>query len=91
MIHSSTPLLTLLERVKQAGYLETYFYFPDYIIAGDTSVERTDFEYLLTQSYVRETDSDSFGKKYTLTFKAEQILSDSIYPVQKDEIFFAMN
>lgn len=91
MIHSSTPLLTLLDRVKQAGFLETYFYFPECIFAGNKSVERADFEYLLAQLYVKETESDSFGKKYTLTLKAEQILSDSIYPAQSDEIIFIMN
>lgn len=91
MIHPSTPLLVLLECIKQAGSLETYFYFPHLILAGSNQIERTDFEYLIEQAYLKEQGADAFGKQYALTFKAEQILSDSIYPMSKEGIVFALN
>lgn len=91
MIHPSTPLLLLLECVKQAGSLETFFYFPHFIIAGHTRIERTDFEYLVSEAYVKETRSDASGKQYTLTLKAEQILSDSIYSSPKGAVVVAVN
>lgn len=91
MIQPSTPLLVLLDSIKQAGSLETYFYFPHLIVAGSNRIERTDFEYLMDQAYVKELGSDIFGKQYGLTFKAEQILSDAIYPISRDEIVFALN
>jgi hypothetical protein len=91
MIHPSTPLLLLLECVKQAGSLETFFYFPHFILAGSTQIERTDFDYLVSEAYVKETGSDTFGKQYSLTLKAEQILSDSIYTVHKASMAMAVN
>lgn len=90
MIHPSTPLLLLLECIKQAGVLETYFFFPHYIIAGNTRFERTDFEYLVSQAYVKESGSDNFGKQFILTLKAEQILSDSIYSTPKEGFVVAL-
>jgi hypothetical protein len=91
MIHSSTPLLLLLECIKQAGSLETYFFFPHFIIAGNTRIERTDFDYLVSEAYVIESKSDSFGKQFSLTLKAEQILSDSIYSMPKEGMVIALN
>lgn len=91
MIHPSTPLLLLLECIKQAGVLETYYFFPDMILAGNTQLERTDFEYLVSEAYVIQTSSDNFGKQYALTFKAEQILSDSIYTAPKSGIVISLN
>ena len=91
MIHSTTPLLLLLECVKQAGTLETYFFFPNLILAGSTQIERTDFDYLVSEAYVIETSSNSFGKQFSLTLKAEQILSDSIYTLPKGNMGIALN
>lgn len=91
MIHPSTPLLILLDSIKQAGSVETYFYFPHLIVAGSSRIERTDFEYLMDQAYVKELGSETYGKQYGLTLKAEQILSDSICPISRDEIVFALN
>lgn len=91
MIHPSTPLLLLLECIKQAGVLETYYFFPQLILAGNTQLERTDFEYLVSQAYLIETNSDNFGKQYSLTLKAEQILSDSIYSAPKTGIVVSLN
>lgn len=91
MVHPSTPLLFLLESIKQAGFLETYFYFPHLIVAGDRTIEHVDFEYLVSEAYVTETNSDLSGKQYCLTLKAEQILSDAVCSLSKEEIVFAMN
>lgn len=91
MIHPSTPLILLLECVKQAGILETYFFFPHMILAGNTQLERVDFEYLVSEAYVIQTSSDNFGKQYSLTLKAEQILSDSIYSAPKAGMVVSLN
>lgn len=81
----------LLECIKQAGVLETYYFFPQMIIAGCTTLERTDFEYLVSEAYVVETGSDTFGKQYSLTLKSEQILSDSIYSAPKAGFVVSLN
>lgn len=91
MIHPSTPLILLLECIKQAGVLETYFFFPEMIVAGDTTLERVDFEYLVSEAYVKESGSDNFGRQYGLTLKAEQILSDSIYSTPKAGMVISLN
>jgi hypothetical protein len=91
MIQPSTPLLFLLECVKQAGSLETYFFFPELILAGTTRIERTDFDYLVSEAYVKETGSDNFGKQYALTLKSELILSDSFYSLPKEGLVVALN
>lgn len=87
----ATPLLVLLEDIKRAGFLETYFYFPGVIVAGDKKIERTDFDYLLSHRYIKEVDVDSSAKYYSLTNKAELILSDSILFSGKDGILYAGN
>ena len=91
MMLSATPLLVLLEDIKHAGFLETYFYFPGVIVAGDKNIERTDFEYLLSHQYIKEANVDSSVKYYSLTSKAELILSDSIPTTGKERTLFAGN
>ena len=88
---SATPLLVLLEDIKSAGFLETYFYFPGIIVAGEKNIERSDFDYLLGQHYIKEVNVDSSTKYYALTSKAELILSDSIPSSGKERTLFAGN
>jgi hypothetical protein len=88
---SATPLLVLLEDIKQAGFLETYFYFPGVIVAGSKNIERTDFEYLLSHHYIKEANVDSSVKYYSLTSKAELILNDAILASDKEGTLFAGN
>jgi hypothetical protein len=91
MMQSTTPLLFLLEAIKSATVLETYHYFPGVIVAGDKCIERIDFEYLLAQHYIKETKADFSGKSYSLTDKAELILSDSVQVSGKEDIVYALN
>lgn len=88
---SATPLLVLLDDIKRAGFLETYFYFPGVIVAGDKNIERTDFDYLLSHHYIKEVNADSSAKYYSLTSKAELILSDAMPSTGKDRTLFAVN
>jgi hypothetical protein len=91
MIQSTTPLLFLLEAIKSASLLETYHYFPDIIVAGEKSIERIDFDYLLAHQYIKEFNVDFSGKQYALTGKAELILSDSVLSAVKEDVLFAVN
>lgn len=70
-------LLRLLVRVYNQT-IQCYYYFPDVIICGDHRLEREEFELLLTRGCVEPFFSDSFGKLYHTTKKAEQILLASL-------------
>jgi len=91
MIHSTTPLLFLLEAVKMANVLETYHYFPDIILAGDKTIERIDFDYLLAHHYIKEISVDFSGTCYSLTSKAELILSDALHSNGNEGTVYALN
>jgi hypothetical protein len=43
-----------------------YFYFPEVIYAGTQKVERTDFEFLLSEGLIQLSKFDSFGRYYRL-------------------------
>jgi len=69
----SQALLQLLVRVYNRS-IQSYYFFPDVIICGHHRLERDDFEFLLKEGYIVPYHTDSFGKLYRLTKKAEEVL-----------------
>ncbi|GAA4747814.1 hypothetical protein [Flavisolibacter ginsenosidimutans] len=69
----SQALLQLLVRVYNQS-IQSYYFFPDVIICGHHRLERGDFEFLLKEGYIVPYHTDSFGKLYRLTKKAEEAL-----------------
>ena len=51
-----------------------YFYFPEVIYAGTQKVERTDFEFLLSEGLIQLSKFDSFGRYYQLSKKGDLLL-----------------
>lgn len=70
-------LLRLLVRVYNQS-IQFYYYFPDVIICGQHRLEREEFELLLSGSYLSAYHTDSFGKLYHLSGKAEAYLHEHL-------------
>ncbi len=70
-------LLRLLVRVYNQS-VQFYYYFPDVIICGQQRLEREEFEYLLGGGYLTAYHTDSFGKLYHLSGKAERFLHENL-------------
>lgn len=68
-------LLRLLVRVYNQS-IQFYYYFPDVVICGQHRLEREEFELLLNGGYLSAYHTDSFGKLYHLSTKAEGYLHD---------------
>ena len=69
----SQSLLQLLVRVYNQS-IQSYYFFPDVIICGSHRLEREEFDALLKEGYIVPYHTDSFGKLYRLTKKADEIL-----------------
>src|SRR5688572_22032076 len=54
--------------------LTDYYYFPEVIFAGRQRMDKEAFEFLKIEGYIREIKHDSFGRFYTLTKKAEDLI-----------------
>ena len=66
-------LLQLLVRVYNQS-IQSYYFFPDVIICGNQRLEREEFDLLLQESFLTAYHTDSFGKIYRLSRKAEELL-----------------
>lgn len=66
-------LLSLLVKAYNRPILD-YYYFPEVIYVGRQKMDREDFEYLLAEGLIGEYKHDAFGRFYTLTKKAEELL-----------------
>lgn len=71
-------LLRLLVRVYNQS-IQFYYYFPDVIICGQQRLEREEFEYLLAGGYLTAYHTDSFGKLYHLSGKADRYLHENLH------------
>ena len=54
--------------------LTDYYYFPEVVFAGRHRIERELFDHLRHEELVTPIRHDSFGRFYTLTQKAEQMI-----------------
>jgi hypothetical protein len=70
---TSQRLLQLLVRVINQS-IQSYYYFPEVIICGNHRLEKDEFEFLLSEGYIESYYSDSFGKLYRTSAKAERTL-----------------
>ena len=70
-------LLRLLVRVYNQT-IQCYYYFPDVVICGNHRLEREEFETLLSNGCIEPYFSDSFGKLYRTSKKAERLLLESL-------------
>jgi hypothetical protein len=76
-MHHNRALLRLLVKAYNSSILD-FYYFPDVIFVGRQRIERQEFLYLLTEEYITLYKHDSFGRYYTLSKKAEDLLYASI-------------
>ena len=70
---SYKELFSLLLKVYNYT-IQTYYRFPEVIIYGKRRLEREEFELLRDEGYLTAYYSDSFGKLYRLSKKAETFL-----------------
>jgi hypothetical protein len=70
-------LLRLLVKAYNSAILD-FYYFPDVIFAGRQRIERDEFLQLQTEGYLTLYKHDSFGRYYTLSKKAEDLLYTSV-------------
>ena len=99
-MHHNRALLRLLVKAYNSSILD-FYYFPDVIFVGRQRMEREEFLYLLTEEYITLFKHDSFGRYYTLSKKAEDLLYASVVlkaahrrkkellPVQQGQLCFA--
>ena len=69
----NTNLLRLLVKIYNCTITD-FFYFPEVIYAGAQKIERTEFDYLLSQNLIALSKFDSFGRYYTLSKKGDRLL-----------------
>jgi hypothetical protein len=74
---TSQRLLQLLVRVINQS-IQSYYYFPEVIICGQHRLEKDEFELLLSEGCIESYYSDSFGKLYRTSAKAEQLLHHNL-------------
>lgn len=74
-VEVNQALLQLLVRVYNQS-IQSYYFFPDVIFCGPHRLERNDFECLLAEGLIFPYYTDSFGKLYHLTKKAEEVLRE---------------
>ncbi|HYO20856.1 MAG TPA: hypothetical protein VER36_00535 [Flavisolibacter sp.] len=70
-------LLQLLVRVFNQT-IQYYYYFPDVIICGHHRLEKEEFDVLLSGGFIIPYHTDSFGKLYHLSRKAEAFLHETL-------------
>lgn len=70
-------LLQLLVRVYNQS-IQFYYHFPDVIICGNLRLEREEFDFLLKGGYLETYHTDSFGKIYRVSKRAELLLYQSL-------------
>lgn len=66
-------LLPLLVRVYNQS-IQSYYFFPDVILCGNHRLDREAFDLLLKKGCLYPYHTDSFGRLYRLTKKAEALL-----------------
>lgn len=69
----SQALLQLLVRTYNQS-IQSYYFFPEVILCGRHRLERDEFEQLLSEGFITSYQTDSFGKLYRLTKKADDFL-----------------
>jgi len=74
---TSQRLLQLLVRVINQS-IQSYYYFPEVIICGQHRLEKEEFELLLSEGCIEPYYSDSFGKLYRTSAKAERVLQHNV-------------
>lgn len=55
-----------------------YYYFPEVVFAGRQRIDREAFDLMLAGGFLYETKRDAFGRFYTLTTKAQQLIYDQV-------------
>jgi hypothetical protein len=68
-------LLLLLIRVYNQS-IQYYYYFPEVVICGNHRLEKLEFDFLLSEGLIIPFHTDSFGKLYRLSKKAESFLQE---------------
>ncbi|HEX8316193.1 MAG TPA: hypothetical protein VF609_14425 [Flavisolibacter sp.] len=71
-------LLQLLVRVFNQT-IQYYYHFPDVIICGHQRLEKEEFDHLLSAGFITPYHTDSFGKLYHLSKKAEAFLQENLH------------
>lgn len=69
----NTSLLALLLKAYNKE-VKDFFYFPDFVMVGRQRIEPQELQLLKNGGYLQQTGSDSFGRIYKLSAKAENEL-----------------
>jgi hypothetical protein len=77
MAQAAPAILALLLKAYNRP-VKDYYFFPDVIFVGRQRMEPEDFFQLVAEGYLQQTHRDSFGRIYTLSAKAEQLLHQSL-------------
>jgi hypothetical protein len=66
-------LFAVLRKIN-GSQVETFNSFPEIIRAGAHQLPKDDFDYLLSEGYLEEKKTDSFGKLLQLSDRARNVL-----------------
>lgn len=69
----NAPMLALLLKAYNKE-VKDFYYFPDIVLIGRMRIEPTELQQLLGEGFLMQTCSDSFGRCYRLSAKAELVL-----------------
>ncbi len=69
-----SPLLQLLDTIKNNGFVETYRYFPDVALCGGAFLVREEIDRLHQEGYLQPTLEDRFGARLELSSIAKELL-----------------
>jgi len=55
-----------------------YYYFPEVVFAGRHRIDREAFDLMLAEGFLKEIRRDAFGRFYTLTPRAHQLIYEQV-------------
>ena len=67
-------ILLLLQKINEAGVVETFINFPEVNRSGPHKIEKEEVAYLKSEGFIEESRKDVFGEVLQLTDKARQVL-----------------
>ena len=69
-------IISLLQKINEAGVVETFINFPDVNRSGPYKLETEEVDYLKKEGFIEESRKDVFGEVLQLTEKARLALKN---------------
>ena len=67
-------IISLLQKINEAGVVETFINFPEVNRSGPYKIEKEEVAWLREEGFIEQSRKDVFGEVLQLTEKARQML-----------------